>query len=516
MEPLSPNSNNHLPLGGKRIVFTAIDLEQSEHRGIAVYSKALIQSLKEAGAEVWLLTQFDAPKIDSNLKLLPRETRSIIQSSKVLNSLITGEAPKEALWIESKIHFIARINHIIRYLSDLLEYFKRPRKYKKHQLHQIKLKKLFDNPNLRNERLGYLKDVEGLICARKIFQSSQIAALMKKHKSVSIDLSGFDALITSCPLNIKPLNVKIFAQTIHDLIALEYVPHNENTLLFSHRLQTCIAARRIYVSNSTYKKFHRLILSPTNQSQHQKNIGFRENREAIFVQPPSLKLTNSLEENNDSESDIPPVSYLLKESKTKKNLKKKQKDITLQPFNYLLFNSSVEARKNLLFLVKAYSESGLGNQAIKLCVTGKLKKDSYSEEIKSIVKHEAGIILTGYIDERTKTDLYLNAIALLSPSLVEGFGIPALDAACLGLAALVSDCESHREIQAMYDFDQYVLTSNTLYTYEWANYMRSLAEKAKDNHNQPIQERKFRIKRYKEKSAILRETFQKNLIDLLT
>ena len=41
-----------------------------------------------------------------------------------------------------------------------------------------------------------------------------------------------------------------------------------------------------------------------------------------------------------------------------------------------------------------------------------------------------------------KLDLYLNALGLLSPSLVEGFGIPVLDGACLGMPTLASDCES--------------------------------------------------------------------------
>ena len=39
-------------LKGRKILVTAYDLEQSEHRGIAVYSKSLMQWLHEAGAEV--------------------------------------------------------------------------------------------------------------------------------------------------------------------------------------------------------------------------------------------------------------------------------------------------------------------------------------------------------------------------------------------------------------------------------------------------------------------------------
>ncbi len=38
------------PLSHLRVAFTAIDLEQAEHRGIAYLSKALISSLSDLGA----------------------------------------------------------------------------------------------------------------------------------------------------------------------------------------------------------------------------------------------------------------------------------------------------------------------------------------------------------------------------------------------------------------------------------------------------------------------------------
>ena len=79
---------------------------------------------------------------------------------------------------------------------------------------------------------------------------------------------------------------------------------------------------------------------------------------------------------------------------------------------------------------------------------------------------------TGYVDEATKRHLYLNALALVSPSLVEGFGIPVLDAACLGLTAIASPSASHQEIQALHDFDQHVLLCSTLQTSDWASAMR--------------------------------------------
>ena len=77
-------------LQGKRILVTALDLEQREHRGIAVYSKALIRHLRRMGAEVWLLTQFKP--IISDLNQLPKETQRIIYSSRTLDELVHGRS----------------------------------------------------------------------------------------------------------------------------------------------------------------------------------------------------------------------------------------------------------------------------------------------------------------------------------------------------------------------------------------------------------------------------------------
>ena len=49
---------NASPLKGLRLVVCGFELEQSEHRGIAVFTKNLLRTLNKAGAEVWLLTEY--------------------------------------------------------------------------------------------------------------------------------------------------------------------------------------------------------------------------------------------------------------------------------------------------------------------------------------------------------------------------------------------------------------------------------------------------------------------------
>ena len=197
---------------------------------------------------------------------------------------------------------------------------------------------------------------------------------------------------------------------MHDLIALESTD-NENMRQFTHRLQACLPAKRIHASRSTCRKFHDHIKDSAQLPLCDEDT---------VVQPPSLYVPSLQRFSGEQANDLPPSTYLLHDLRSKR----KSKPSALQPFRYLLFNSSVEARKNLLFLVKAFAQSGLGREGIRLCVTGKLKSDAYSKAVKEVVANEPAILLTGYVDEATKLDLYLNALVLLSPSLVEGFGFP--------------------------------------------------------------------------------------------
>ena len=486
-------------LSGKRVLVTAYDLEQSEHRGIAVFSKALIRCLHDAGAEVWLLTGFSpfASGRSKGMRLLPTRTSQLIQTAVLLESLAKGEQTTKTSYLTRRFSLTRKISKWRNLIYFAIEMLRRPRTFSRKNIKTISLKKLFDNPYLRMERLSYLHHLEGIVTAPGLFIACQTAAMLDKPKPVSVDVSGFDVLLTSCPLNLRPLPGPIFVQTIHDLIPLEYFAHNEDQLMFTHRLQACLPARRLYVSEATAKKFHENIFEAKKISPHSKQHS-PESIERVIVQPPSLNFPDYLLANPEDVGDFEPGSYLLRsgpdpqQAITKRNQR-------MNPFRYLLFNSSVEARKNLFLMAEAYAQSGLSNQGIHLCVTGKLKNDDYSNAVKAIVQQEPGILLTGYVDEATKLDLYLNALVLLSPSLVEGFGIPVLDAACLGLPAIVSDSESHLEIAKLHDFSDTVFPLSPLKSRDWADAMAAFAGLGNKlcHQKQASAERKKRIYRYK-------------------
>ena len=492
-------SNIRHSFQGQRVLVTALDLEQREHRGIAVYSKALIRHLHRMGAEVWLLTQF-CPKT-SDLRSLPKETQNIIYSSRTLNELVNGKSTHIPL-LEKLFPILSPLAHQYRRLFKAWQRVNAKRSFHHKELKSFRLSEFGDNPNLRISRLDYLEHVEGIVSLSDVYEKSQIAALKKHHQPVTLDLRGFDAFITCCPLNLRARNTPVFIQTVHDLIALEYAPHNENMRQFTHRLQACRQARRIHVSSSTCKKFHDHIRGDARDLVGQEDT---------LVQPPSLYLPPLQRLAGDQSIDLPPTSYLLHEQRTTRN----KKSAPLEPFQYLLFNSSVEARKNLLFLVKAFAQSGLGRQGIRLCVTGKLKSDDYSKAVKEVVSQEPGILLTGYVDEATKLDLYLNALALLSPSLVEGFGIPVLDAACLGLPALASSCDAHREIHDLFDFNEHVLPLSILETRDWAIAMQATADLHEHLADDPEAERIRRLQRYLRMSQEIETRFEQQIADLM-
>ena len=366
----------------------------------------------------------------------------------------------------------------------------------------ITKKELLNSPYKRCERLSYIQDIDGLICARNCYLDSFSLAKHKRSKPLLIDLRGFDGLITTSPLNIKPLNTDLFAQTIHDLIPLDYQRTKDHLPSFTRRLQTAGQARKIFVSNDAQLNYEqsfvgeKRVLSPS---------------QCVVTQSPSLEFPG---DSLDWEARIQQIQILSND----------QKQHSLAPYSYFLFNSSVVPHKNLLFALQAFLESGLEHKNISLCVTGKLQKDVYSKLVGNAAANNKNVIFTGYVDEATKRKLYLNALALLSPSLVEGFGIPVLDAACLGLSTIASPLGSHQEIQAMNDFSDHVLLCSTLSSSDWASAMRLITHKheqvfaslsPQDQIKKSNQMRAQRIKRYRQYQALIDQSFQRTVCNLL-
>ncbi len=113
------------------------------------------------------------------------------------------------------------------------------------------------------------------------------------------------------------------------------------------------------------------------------------------------------------------------------------------PKNYLLYVGSVEQRKNLKTIIKSYSFLS-DDYKIPLVVVGKGKK--YKEEVKKMIKNEGLDNLVIWFKRLSNNyhlkALYKNALALIYPSLYEGFGLPVAEALLCKTPVITSNVSS--------------------------------------------------------------------------
>ncbi|MBI5564299.1 MAG: glycosyltransferase family 4 protein [Chloroflexi bacterium] len=106
---------------------------------------------------------------------------------------------------------------------------------------------------------------------------------------------------------------------------------------------------------------------------------------------------------------------------------------------YVLYLGTLQPRKNVLRLIKAYRQSGSSWQ---LVLAG--KRGWYYEQL--IKQAGSGVRFIGYVDEADKAALLSGAKAFAFPSLYEGFGFPVLEAMACGVPVLCSNTSSLPEV----------------------------------------------------------------------
>ncbi len=117
---------------------------------------------------------------------------------------------------------------------------------------------------------------------------------------------------------------------------------------------------------------------------------------------------------------------------------------------YFLYLGTLEPRKNIVRLIKAYDEFRKENEKDilpDLVIAG--GKGWMYDEIYEMVnkKHlEKWIIFTDYVSEEEKIALMQGALAFCFPSLYEGFGLPPMEAMACGTPVITSCTSSLDEV----------------------------------------------------------------------
>lgn len=115
---------------------------------------------------------------------------------------------------------------------------------------------------------------------------------------------------------------------------------------------------------------------------------------------------------------------------------------------YFLTVGTIEPRKNLELLLSAFEKViDESQEDISLVIAGGLGWKTESFE-KALAEHpyRDKIIMLGYVDKKILPALYSQAIALIYPSIYEGFGFPVLEGMSCGVPVICANVSSLPEV----------------------------------------------------------------------
>lgn len=123
------------------------------------------------------------------------------------------------------------------------------------------------------------------------------------------------------------------------------------------------------------------------------------------------------------------------------------------PQRYVLAVGSVEPRKNLAMLLKAWQIIAADHPGITLVIAGATNLRSFREI--DLDTQLSRVLFTGYVDYADLPAIYSSAELFVYPSLYEGFGLPVLEAMACGRPVICSHATALPEVAG--DAAEYVV-----------------------------------------------------------
>ena len=126
-------------------------------------------------------------------------------------------------------------------------------------------------------------------------------------------------------------------------------------------------------------------------------------------------------------------------------------DLGLSRGGYVLYVGGISPRKNIEVLLDAYSRLASNRDVPPLVLVGALDRGharAFVPRLRERIQRlglDEHVRLPGFVGDDTLACLYTGALAMVSPSPVEGFGLPAVEAAACGAPTVLSDIPAHRE-----------------------------------------------------------------------
>lgn len=113
--------------------------------------------------------------------------------------------------------------------------------------------------------------------------------------------------------------------------------------------------------------------------------------------------------------------------------------------DYFAFVGNRSGYKNFRVVLDALFKCNQAGQSLKLRISGPPPTEEEKSETHKLQLQDQ-IEWCGFLDEADLSEFYFNAIALIYPSLYEGFGLPALDVMASGSTVIAHDGSSLPEV----------------------------------------------------------------------
>jgi glycosyltransferase involved in cell wall biosynthesis len=113
----------------------------------------------------------------------------------------------------------------------------------------------------------------------------------------------------------------------------------------------------------------------------------------------------------------------------------------LTPRRFALALANLQPHKNIGLLLQAFARPALAG--LTLVLTGRIGAAEFAAAGFPVPAH---VVFAGYVSEGEMSSLQAHALAVCTPSLTEGFGLPPVEGLLLGTPALIAPCGALPEV----------------------------------------------------------------------
>lgn len=377
------------------VIVDGYNISLGKGTGIATYAKKLVAAIKEKNHQCSVL--YDFP------------TYPVRTKNKILDEILLFDAIDKSREKFRSKQFIKRYRCITQLLKSIILPL-RPRQFKKFTYVDHKIFESRFTPSDTVMNLPDLYDISMIYF--KIFK-----------KLMKIKLEGVDIAHWTSPLPVRAVNAKNI-YTIHDLVPLKLPNTTLDDKQYHYRL----------IQEICRKADHVITVSEHSKGDICSTFDIPESFVSNTYQVTDFSDTAAAK-NDDKQGSLIKKLYQLKHKE------------------YFVAIGAIEPKKNYQRLFEAYMSADIQKPLVVIGPLGwsyekemnLLRHSEKNKKRKGSPKNQQ-IIRLGYVPREHLKAILKGAIAMVFPSLYEGFGLPVLEAMQLGTPVIASNAASIPEI----------------------------------------------------------------------